>query len=43
MIVVTYFCTVRLLTLMPTFKSSPRIRSAPHNRFLDAISRINVM
>src|SRR5438105_4616863 len=25
-----YFCTVRLLTLMPSFKSLPRIRSAPH-------------
>ena len=38
-----YFCTVRLLTLMPSFKSSPRIRSAPHNRFLATISRIKVM
>jgi hypothetical protein len=33
-----YFCTVRLLILMPSFKSSPRIRSAPDSRFFLAIS-----
>jgi len=38
-----YFCTVRLLILMPSFKSSPRIRSAPQSRFLVAISLIKLM
>jgi hypothetical protein len=31
------FCTVRFETRMPTFKSSPRIRSAPHNRLSAAM------
>ncbi len=37
-----YFCTVRLLIVMPSFKSSPRIRSAPHSRFFVAISLIKL-
>src|SRR5450432_3519512 len=38
-----YFCTVRLLILIPSFRSSPRIRSAPHSRFFVAISLIKLM
>ncbi|HEX3054063.1 MAG TPA: hypothetical protein VHP83_25640 [Aggregatilineaceae bacterium] len=34
-----YFWIVRLLTWIPNFSSSPRIRSAPHSRFLSPIAR----
>ena len=37
-IVLTYFWMVRLHTRMPSFRSSPRIRSAPHSRLFMAIS-----
>ena len=32
-----YFWMVRLLTSIPSFNNSPRIRSAPHKRFSFAI------
>ncbi len=38
-----YLWIVRLLTRMPSFNTSPRIRSAPHRRFSAAISRINAI
>jgi len=38
-----YFWIVRLHTCMPSFRSSPRIRSAPHSRFFTAISLIKAM
>jgi len=38
-----YFCTVRLLTLTPSFNNSPLMRSAPHTRFSLLICLINSM
>jgi hypothetical protein len=37
-----YFDTVDCATLMPSFKSSPWIRSAPQNGFTRLISRIGL-
>jgi len=37
-----YFWMVRLQTRMPSLRSSPRMRSAPHSRWLLAISCIKV-
>jgi len=42
-IVLTYFWMVRLHTRMPSFRSSPRIRSAPHSRCSVAICLIKAM
>src|SRR5215475_9782930 len=36
-----YFWIVRLLTLIPSLSSSPRMRSAPHSRPRAAMSRIS--
>jgi hypothetical protein len=41
--VLRYFWMVRLHTCMPSFRSSPRILSAPQSRFSFAISRIKAM
>ena len=38
-----YFWMVRLLTLIPSLSSSPRMRSAPHSRPRAAMSRIRLM
>ncbi len=38
-----YRWTVRFATRMPSFRSSPRMRSAPQSRFSSAILRINAI
>ena len=38
-----YFWMVRLLTLIPSLSSSPRMRSAPHSRPRAAMSRIRLI
>jgi hypothetical protein len=38
-----YLWIVRLATWMPSFNSSPRVRSAPHGRFFEAMRRMSWM
>ena len=38
-----YICTVRLLTLILSFRNSSRMRAAPHNRFATFISLTNAI
>jgi len=38
-----YFCTVRLLARIPSFASSPRMRSAPQRGFSRAMRLISAI